>query len=87
MVSAQEDQAGTARRTLVRSARAIEPQSLRLVPWLAKKKKENKTSARQTKASDARLEDFMDWMGIIANELAKEEEMSSLVISTQKVLF
>ena len=48
------------------------------IPRAVKKKKENRMRAWQTKESGAGLEDFVDWMGIIANEPAKEEEMSSL---------
>ena len=36
--------------------------------------------ARKTKAASARLEGFLYWAGIIASELAKEEEMSDLAI-------
>ena len=46
----------------------------------AKKKKENRTRAWQTKAVGPGLEDFVDWMSIIASEPAEEEEMSSLVV-------
>ena len=33
---------------------------------------------QQTKVAGSGLEDIMDWMSIIANEPAKEEEMSRL---------
>ena len=59
-VSGQEDQVGAATGTLVRSARASQPQSPWPIPRPAKKKKENKTRARQTKATNAGLEDFVD---------------------------
>ena len=64
----------------MRSARAAQPQSPRSTPQSEKKKKENRTRTRQTKAADAGLEDFVDWMGIIANEPTEEEEMSSFVV-------
>ena len=79
VVSAQEDQAEAAIRTLVRFARASQPQSLQLDPWPRKKKKGDRTRARQTKVAGVGLEDFVDWMGIIANEPVEEEEMSKLV--------
>ena len=34
--------------------------------------------ARQTKVSSIELEDFLDWVGIIASEPTKEEETSSI---------
>ena len=49
-------------------------------PRPAKRKKENKMRARQTKAASAGLEDFMDWTGVIFSEPTKEEEMSSLTV-------
>ena len=58
-VSTQEDQAGAATRTLVRSAQATQPQSPRPVPQPAKKKKENRTRAWQKKAAGARLEGLL----------------------------
>ena len=64
--------------TLVRSARATQPQSLGPVPRPVKKKKENRTRARQTKAAGAGLEYFVDWKGIIASEPAEGKEMSNL---------
>ena len=79
-VSTQEDQAGAATGTLVRSARATQPQSSRPVLRPTKKKKENRTRAWQTKATGAGLEDFVDWTGIIASDPAEEGEMSSLVV-------
>ena len=79
MVSAQEDQAEAAKRTLVMFARATQPQSPRPLPWSVEKKKENRTRARQTKAPGTGLEEFVDWKGIISSELAEEEEMSNLV--------
>ena len=62
----------------MRSTLASQPQSPRPIPQPIKKKKENKTKARQMKAADIGLEDLMDWMGVIANEPVEEEEMSSL---------
>ena len=84
-VSGQKDRARAARGTLVRYAQANQPQSPRHVPQTAKKRKENKTRARQTKAVSDELEDFMDWTSVISNEPAEEGEMSSLVaeFSTQ----
>ena len=64
----------------MRYAWATKPQSRRSVTWLAKKKKENKTRARQTKAAGVELEDFVNWTGVIANEPVEEEEMSSLEV-------
>ena len=83
-VSAQEDQARAATKTLTRSARATKPQSLRPVPQLAKKKKENRTRARQSKEASVGLEDFVDWTGIISSESTEEEEMSSVVARMRK---
>ena len=42
--------------------------------------KGNRTRAQQTKVADVGLEDFVDRTGIISNEPAKKEEMSSLVV-------
>ena len=42
--------------------------------------KGNRTRAQQTKVADVGLEDFVDRMGIISNEPAEKEEMSSLVV-------
>ena len=80
VVSDQKDQARAATRTLVRSARATQPQSPRPVPQLAKKKKENRTRAQQMKVVGAGLEDLVDWIGIIVSEPTEEEEMSSLAV-------
>ena len=66
--------------TLVRYARATQPQSPWLVPQSTKKKKENRTRARQIKAVGTGLEGSMDWTCIISSELIEEEEMSSLVV-------
>ena len=35
---------------------------------------------RQTKTIGAGLEDFIDWMGVVDNELVEEEEMFSLAV-------
>ena len=77
-VSAQEGQAKAAKGTLVKSACVTPPQSPRPTPSRQKKRKE--TRARKTKTATTRLEDFVDWTGVVANEPAGEEEMSSLVI-------
>ena len=66
--SSQEDQAEAAKRTLVMSARATQPQSPQPRPRLEKKKEERKkTRARQMKSTGVGLEDFVNWMSIIAN--------------------
>ena len=62
----------------MRFTQATQPHSLRLAPRSAKKKKENRMRAQNTKAVGARLEDFVDWTGIISSEPAEEEEMSSI---------
>ena len=80
MVAAQEDQAKAATGTLVRFAWATQPQGPRPAPRSEKKKKGDKTRARQTKVARAGLEDFMDWMGIISSEPAEEEEMFRLAV-------
>ena len=77
-IAAQEDQAGVILGTLVRSVRVTQPQSPRLAPRPGKKKKGDRTRARQTKVAEAGLEDFVDWTCIIASEPAEEEEMSRL---------
>ena len=59
-VSAQEDQTEATTGTLVRSSRATQPQSPQPSPRPKKKKKENKMRARQTKATDIGLEDFVN---------------------------
>ena len=64
--------------TIVRYARATHPQSSRPAPQSVKKKKENATRAPKTKASDAGLEDFVDWTSIISIESVEEKEMSNL---------
>ena len=69
---------GAAAATLVRSVWATQPQSLRPIPWPAKKKKENRTRARQTKAVGAGLEDFVDWTGIIASEPTRKRKYLAL---------
>ena len=79
-VSISNDQAEATKGVLVKSARATQPQSPRPAPRLAKKKKENRTRARKTKAASTGLEDFVNWRGIISNELAEEEKMSGLAI-------
>ena len=61
----------------MRYACVSQPQSLRVALWPAKKRK---TKARQTKATGARLEDFLDWTGVPDIEPVKEEEMFILVI-------
>ena len=78
VISAQEDQVKTFKGTLVRFGRATQPQSPRPAPKSIKKKKENRTRARQTKVAGNRLEDFMDWTGLISSEPTEEEEMSNL---------
>ena len=65
--------------TLVRSARATQPQSPRPAPQPEKRKKGDRNRARQTKVAGARLEGFVDWVGIISSELAEEEEMFRLI--------
>ena len=79
-VSGQEDEVGATTGTLVRSALASLPQSPRLIPPSAKKKKQNNTRARQLKVAGAKLEEFVDWTGVIANEPIEEEEMSNLAV-------
>ena len=76
VVFAQEDQAKATKGTLVRSARVSQPQSPPLAPQSTKKRKE--TRARKTKAVGDGLEDFVDWMGVVASELVKREEMFNL---------
>ena len=71
---------GAATGTLVRSARASQPQSPRLIPPSAKKKKENNTRARQSKVAGARLEEFVDSAVVISSESIEEEEMSNLAV-------
>ena len=71
---AKEDQTKASARTLVRSARVSQPQSPRDAPRPTKKRK---TRARQTKATDAGLEDFRDWTGVVDIEPVKEADMFS----------
>ena len=42
--------------------------------------KGNRKRAQQTKVADVGLEDFVDRIGIISNEPAEKEEMSSLIV-------
>ena len=60
--------------TLPQSPQPTPPPSL---PVSKRKKKE--TRARKTKTISAGLEDFIDWVGVVTSEPAKEEKMSSLV--------
>ena len=60
-------------------------QSPRPVPWPIKKKKENRTRARQTKVASTGLEDFVDWTGIIANEPAEERKCLALPPGLQHI--
>ena len=78
VVSPQEGQVEAAKGVLVRPTRVTPPQSPRPTPRLVKKRKESR--ARQTKTAGAGLEDLVDWTGVVANEPAEEEEMSSLAV-------
>ena len=71
----QEDQMEVTTRTLVRYARVSQPQSPRVAPRPAKKRK---TRAWQTKAASAWLEDFLDWTRVADIEPIEEEKMFSL---------
>ena len=43
-------------------------------------KEQDRKRARQTKVVGAELEGFVDWVGILVNESAEEEEMSMLAV-------
>ena len=64
----------------MRTVQATQPRSLRPAPWPEEKKKEDRTRARLIKVAGAELEDFVDWVGVIANEPTEEEEMSRLAV-------
>ena len=76
---AQEDQAEAAIGALMRSVRIIHPQSLWPTPRPGKNDQDRKR-VWQTKVVSTRLEDFMDWTGILVNKPAEEEEMSILAV-------
>ena len=78
-VAAQEDQVKAATWALVRSVRVTQPQSPRPAPR-AKNKEGDRKRARHTKLVDTGLEGFLDWVGIIASESTKDEEMSRLAV-------
>ena len=76
-ISTKEGRVGAATRTLVRSARVTQLQSPRVAPQPAKKRE---TRAWKTKTTGARLEDFVDWAGLVDSEPVEEEEIFSLAI-------
>ena len=59
----------------MRSARVTQPQNPRAAPRPVKKRE---MRARQTMATGAGLEDFLDWIGVADIEFVEEEEMFSL---------
>ena len=69
-VAAQED--------LAEAAWITRPQCPKASPQPGNKEQERK-STRQTKVVGARLEGFVDWVGVLASESAEEDEMSMLV--------
>ena len=63
----------------MRSVRVTQPQSWWPAPQPENKERDKKR-AWQTKVVDVKLVGFVDWAGVLADESAKEEEMSMLAV-------